>query len=345
MMRKMAALACVAIVIASGCGEDAVVPPGSETVISGSVKSSGGAVIDGATISVRYQLTDTIPRAESRPPEGPRSSKAATLDSLLGFSVRQRGLAIELDWAVDTLALIDSFMVKRSIPASDTFETLFRLPAAPPDTAYSYVDSVPVLPGTFRYRFFAELPGLGLAGDSISLAIPLYTQLGVPAPNPMIDSMSVPLALVAPTGYRAEVRTSGGDFVALLDQADAAAGENRIFGWNGADSLGVRPRGGLYWLQVELTPHDGDPAALRSPVFLNEGTDATTDSLGNYSIEHLDTGVLIRVVDSEGEVVGSEEVLQTIEVSASAPGFIPKSEDLTVLPNLNNKVDFKLDSE
>ncbi|MAE68913.1 MAG: hypothetical protein CME06_00430 [Gemmatimonadetes bacterium] len=345
MIRKMAGFACVCILVASGCGEDPVIPFGSETLISGSVATSDGTAIEGATISIRYQLSDTISNAESLFPRGPRSSRATSLDSLLGFSARQRGLSIELDWALDTLSLIDTFMVKRSIPESDTFETLFRLPATPPDTAYSYVDSVPVFPGTFRYRFFAELPGQGLSGDSISVGIPLYTQMGVPAPNPMVDSISVPLAFVASTSYRAEIQSTGGDLLALLDQGDAGAGEQRVFGWNGADSLGVRPPGGVHWLRAELTPHDGDPGVLLSPIFLNEGTDALTDSLGNYSIEHLDTGVLIRVVDSQGEVAGSEEVLQTIELTASAPGLASDSEDLTVLPNVNNKVDFTLVTE
>jgi len=338
------ALLGVAALVAA-CGEDPVISSSADTLLSGKVRSAEGGAIEGASLSIRYQLSDTLEAPAEQPDGAARMWLAATADSVLSLAGRQAGLAIELDWAVDSLGQIDTFHVKRSIPASDTFETLLRLPTAAPDTAYSYTDSIPIVAGTFRYRFFAELPGPGLSGDSLSLAVPFHTQLGVPAPNPMVDSMSVPLAIVGAASYSAEMQSTGGDLLATLGSGEADAGELLHFHWSGRDTLDGRAAGGVHRLQIELSPELGDPSALRSPIFLNEGNDATTDSLGNYDIQRLATGVVIRVVDSSAAITGSQEVLQTIELIASAPGYQSQTKELTVLPNVNNKVDFNLDPQ
>lgn len=338
-------LGLAALLLLPACSGDSVVSGDLQTLISGTIQNPAGDPIEGAQISIRYEPSDTSSSFLPAPPPGGRWFSATGLDSLDAFFARQMGFAAELRWSVDTLGVIDSFLVERSLPQADSFAVLTRVTATPPDTAYALVDSLPAVAGTYRYRLSAEIPGGGLAGDPKETRLRVGSQLRVPYPNPMVDTLSLGVVFFAPTNYRTEVQSTEGDLLRLLGEGAALPGDQLMFGWNGEDSLGQRPAGGIYRIHVDLVPEEGDPTQLITSLFLNEGRDALADSSGTYTIEHVETGAALRVVSSDGTVVGPRVILQTVELTASAPGYVAATEALTVVARVNNKLSFELEAE
>ncbi len=345
----------------AACGSDAPFAQQNITVISGTVTTAEGQPLEGAQVSLHYALGDSLPfyfqgglaltpggaELDGGSWTGPgRWSQAASLDSVSAFRARQVGLAAELMWSVDSLGAIDSFLVRKRGAGEREFRDLVRVAAAPPAVNYSWVDSLEPLSGVVAYRLFAELPGFGLAGDSLEIALAVGTQLGMPAPNPMVDTVSVAVTFFAPASYRVEVLGKLDEPLRLLGAGEAQAGEVRWFGWNGSDSLGLRPAGGVNVVAAEIVPAAGGAATLlRTPVFLNDGVDAVSDSSGFYSVTRIATGEVLRAVAADGSFVGPRAVLPTITVSAAAAGYETASEEIEVLERVNNLVDFALVAE
>lgn len=322
-------------VVLAACSDDAVVDVGGGPLLSGQVNSTSGDPIEGAVISIRYEFEDTVNTLLDS------STSSAADDSLavgdfVEMSVRQHGLGVDVSWAVDTLALIDSFMVDRRLPTESEFRRVFG------DTAtvvrYEIRDEN-LEPGIVAYAFGLRRPSGLQTPDTVSVRY--GHRLGVPGPNPFDSLVTLSAAMVRPVTYAAWVVDESGDPLRSLGQGSVDSPTIVDFEWNGADSLGVRSRGGIHRIEMELD----EGSLLSTSVFLNAGRDALTDSTGAYEVASTLAGQLIRVVDGDGEVVGTREILVSVAVTASADGFESQTREVTPIPSVENRLDFTLDLE
>ena len=318
----------------AACSDDAVVGVDGDALIAGTVTSSSGDPLEGAVISIRYEFEDTLPAFLGS------SATGAVEDSSAGDFIEmvalQHGLGIDLAWSVDTLTLIDSFMVDRRLPGASEFRRVFGDSAT--SDRYEIRDDSPE-PGLVDYAFGLRRPAGLQTPDTVTVRF--GHRLGVPGPNPFDSLVTLSAAVVRPASYSAWVTDESGALLRFLGEGVADSAQIVEFHWDGNDSSGVRSMGGVHRIEMEL---EGG-SLLSTSVFLNAGRDAVTDSTGAYEVASTSAGQLIRVVGESGEVVGTREVLVSIEVMASAEGFQSETREITPIPTVENRLDFTLDPE
>lgn len=327
------------VLMAAACSTEGVVSESSGTLVAGRVTDSSGQAVPGASLSVRYEFSDTT----SADSASMNASVSGINDKLEFFSAVQRGLELELSWSVDSVAFIDTFMVKRRDPGAEAFVRVAAIPSDSSELDYAWSDSVVLEPGRFVYRLFPEIPGGGLAGDSLQTEVSFLNQLGRPRPNPMVGELNITTSFVAPSAYEARITKFSGDIIRLLDMGEAEGGSQVEISWDGRDESGALVPGGFY--NFRLLAGAEVPDLLVTQVFVNEGLDAVSDSTGNYELLELSTARLVRRIDASGAVLGVSEVLQSMEITASAVGYVEQTRELILVPAFENRLDFTLEPQ
>jgi hypothetical protein len=113
-----------------------------------------------------------------------------------------------------------------------------------PDVREDEYYELPMFDGPAQIKFLRS----GAVGEGARVAAPVRVSV---APNPLVTSSAVRLAVRRAGDLRVEVYDGTGQVVRVLSSGRAAPG-HVVLNWDGADSAGVRVSTGVYFVRAAL---------------------------------------------------------------------------------------------
>lgn len=344
------------ILLALNFGCDSTTEPESEKSLKGVVKDFQGNLLSDAKVFIIYDFGQSLPKTQNY--FNINKLTGISFVELTSFSASVLGNSVKLSWSTATELENLGFEIQTKTNTIGDFNTIGFVAGSGTTTEvknYSYTDAN-VIPGSYTYRLKA------IAFDStydysntifVELAFPTQTLLEQNYPNPFDNSTTISFVLRKPSSVTFDINDfNNNPKIPAVWQRSLPAGYHRII----FDFSILLPSNGY---KIVMTAKENDGTSfLFEKEFILVYTSSDSSIFNNIANAISQNGIFeikystiplghqyTRTSESDPSPIGILTVSDNIKLVVYKPGYKIIERELTINPNVNQDVEFQLETE